>query len=92
MACLADNDATIALDPNEPLLIQVTALNLTSFCTTFVNYDRVVWLLRSLERTVRKSSSQLQVLHLCLIPMQTKPHGHGDVHAVLHSSGLLPEW
>ncbi|KAH9573986.1 hypothetical protein CY35_01G030700 [Sphagnum magellanicum] len=24
--------------------------------------------------------------------IQTKPHGHGDVHALLHSSGLLPKW
>ncbi|GKA85778.1 UDP-sugar pyrophosphorylase [Tanacetum coccineum] len=23
---------------------------------------------------------------------QTKPHGHGDVHALLYSSGLLKEW
>ncbi|XP_008798136.1 UDP-sugar pyrophosphorylase [Phoenix dactylifera] len=24
--------------------------------------------------------------------IQTKPHGHGDVHALLYSSGLLNEW
>ncbi|KAH9757247.1 UDP-sugar pyrophosphorylase [Citrus sinensis] len=24
--------------------------------------------------------------------IQTKPHGHGDVHALLYSSGLLKEW
>jgi hypothetical protein len=24
--------------------------------------------------------------------IQTKPHGHGDVHTLLHSSGLLPKW
>ena len=24
--------------------------------------------------------------------LQTKPHGHGDVHALLHSSGLLKRW
>ena len=24
--------------------------------------------------------------------VQTKPHGHGDVHALLHSSGLLKRW
>lgn len=24
--------------------------------------------------------------------VQTKPHGHGDVHALLHSSGLLRRW
>ena len=23
---------------------------------------------------------------------QTKPHGHGDVHALLHSSGLAKKW
>nr|KAJ0200149.1 hypothetical protein LSAT_V11C600310320 [Lactuca sativa] len=23
---------------------------------------------------------------------QTKPHGHGDVHSLLYSSGLLEEW
>ncbi|KAG0569063.1 hypothetical protein KC19_6G063000 [Ceratodon purpureus] len=44
VACLADNDARIALDPSDPYLIQ------------------------------------------------TKPHGHGDVHTVLHTSGLLPRW
>ncbi|KAL8193664.1 hypothetical protein R6Q57_026799 [Mikania cordata] len=44
VACLADNDARLALDPNN-------------------NYR-----------------------------IQTKPHGHGDVHALLYSSGLLKEW
>lgn len=24
--------------------------------------------------------------------LQTKPHGHGDVHALLHTSGLLKKW
>jgi UDP-sugar pyrophosphorylase len=24
--------------------------------------------------------------------VQTKPHGHGDVHALLHSSGLAKQW
>ena len=24
--------------------------------------------------------------------LQTKPHGHGDVHALLHTSGLLSKW
>ena len=24
--------------------------------------------------------------------IQTKPHGHGDVHALLHTSGLLKRW
>lgn len=24
--------------------------------------------------------------------LQTKPHGHGDVHALLHSSGLVRRW
>jgi len=23
---------------------------------------------------------------------QTKPHGHGDVHALLHASGLAKKW
>ncbi|KAJ0657276.1 putative nucleotidyltransferase [Helianthus annuus] len=44
VACLADNDARLALDPNNKYRIQ------------------------------------------------TKPHGHGDVHALLYSSGLLKEW
>nr|GEU99093.1 UDP-sugar pyrophosphorylase [Tanacetum cinerariifolium] len=44
VACLADNDARLALDPNNKYIIQ------------------------------------------------TKPHGHGDVHALLYSSGLLKEW
>lgn len=35
--------------------------------------------------------------HLCLDPsdpyaLQTKPHGHGDVHSLLHSSGLARKW
>lgn len=35
--------------------------------------------------------------HLALDPsdpyaIQTKPHGHGDVHALLHSSGLADAW
>lgn len=35
--------------------------------------------------------------HLALEPnnkyrIQTKPHGHGDVHSLLHSSGLLRKW
>ncbi|KAL6603544.1 hypothetical protein ACP70R_043905 [Stipagrostis hirtigluma subsp. patula] len=44
VACLADNDARLALDPNDKYKIQ------------------------------------------------TKPHGHGDVHALLYSSGLLEQW
>ena len=24
--------------------------------------------------------------------VQTKPHGHGDVHSLLYSSGLLKKW
>ncbi|KAJ7298571.1 hypothetical protein O6H91_Y540600 [Diphasiastrum complanatum] len=44
VACLADNDASLALDPSDAFLIQ------------------------------------------------TKPHGHGDVHALMFSSGLLPKW
>jgi UDP-sugar pyrophosphorylase len=27
-----------------------------------------------------------------LYSLQTKPHGHGDVHALLHTSGLLKKW
>ncbi|KAG1667267.1 hypothetical protein FOA52_012555 [Chlamydomonas sp. UWO 241] len=35
--------------------------------------------------------------HMALDPsdafvVQTKPHGHGDVHALLHSSGLAKKW
>ncbi|CAI5464578.1 unnamed protein product [Closterium sp. Yama58-4] len=44
VACVADNDAHLALDPKDPFLIQ------------------------------------------------TKPHGHGDVHMLLYQSGLLPSW
>jgi UDP-N-acetylglucosamine pyrophosphorylase len=44
VACLIDNDATLALEPSD------------SFA------------------------------------LQTKPHGHGDVHALLHSSGLAARW
>ncbi|XP_057540253.1 UDP-sugar pyrophosphorylase [Amaranthus tricolor] len=44
VACLADNDAKIAVDPNNKYRIQ------------------------------------------------TKPHGHGDVHSLLYSSGLLNQW
>jgi len=42
--CLADNNATLALDTKDPFTLQ------------------------------------------------TKPHGHGDVHSLLHSSGLLANW
>ncbi|KAI3716552.1 hypothetical protein L1987_67507 [Smallanthus sonchifolius] len=44
VACLADNDARLAIDPKNKYRIQ------------------------------------------------TKPHGHGDVHSLLYSSGLLKEW
>ena len=35
--------------------------------------------------------------HLALEPgdpfaVQTKPHGHGDVHALLHTTGLARTW
>jgi UDP-sugar pyrophosphorylase len=35
--------------------------------------------------------------HLALDPsdayaVQTKPHGHGDVHGLLHRSGLAQQW
>ncbi|KAI3679475.1 hypothetical protein L2E82_51386 [Cichorium intybus] len=43
VACLADNDASLAVDPHNKYI-------------------------------------------------QTKPHGHGDVHSILYSSGLLQEW
>jgi UDP-sugar pyrophosphorylase len=42
--CLIDNDAHLALDPNDPYAVQ------------------------------------------------TKPHGHGDVHGLLHRSGLAQQW
>jgi UDP-sugar pyrophosphorylase len=42
--CLADNNATLALDPKDPFRLM------------------------------------------------SKPHGHGDVHSLLHSSGLLAKW
>nr|XP_043638387.1 UDP-sugar pyrophosphorylase-like [Erigeron canadensis] len=44
VACLADNDARLAVDPKD------------------------------------------------IYKIQTKPHGHGDVHSLLYSSGLLREW
>lgn len=28
----------------------------------------------------------------CLYQVETKPHGHGDVHALLHSTGLAAKW
>ena len=35
--------------------------------------------------------------HLALVgddkyTIQTKPHGHGDVHMLLHTSGLAKKW
>jgi len=34
--------------------------------------------------------------HMALIPgkllIDTKPHGHGDVHTVLHQSGVIERW
>lgn len=42
--CLTDNDAHLALEPNDPFTLQ------------------------------------------------TKPHGHGDVHGLLHKSGLAQQW
>ncbi|KAJ8450334.1 hypothetical protein Cgig2_004791 [Carnegiea gigantea] len=53
VACLADNDAKLAVDPQNKYKIQ-----------TFL-----AWLF-----------------------VQTKPHGHGDVHSLLYSSGLLSKW
>ena len=44
VACLADGDARLAADPDDPFKVQ------------------------------------------------TKPHGHGDVHALLHKSGLAAQW
>ena len=32
------------------------------------------------------------MLIVCRPRPQTKPHGHGDVHALLHSSGLAAKW
>ena len=34
----------------------------------------------------------LRALIRDLPPLQTKPHGHGDVHPLLHQSGLLPKF
>ena len=44
VACLADNDGHLALEKDDPYVIQ------------------------------------------------QKPHGHGDVHALLHSTGLVKRW
>lgn len=44
MACLADGDARLALEKDDPFAVQ------------------------------------------------TKPHGHGDVHGLLHSTGLAKQW
>ena len=32
------------------------------------------------------------ISHLSPLYLQTKPHGHGDVHTLLHMSGLLPRF
>ena len=32
------------------------------------------------------------LLHAPASDVQTKPHGHGDVHTLLHASGLLPRF
>ena len=44
VACLADSEARIALEKDDPFVVE------------------------------------------------TKPHGHGDIHSLIHSSGLLPKW
>lgn len=58
---------------------------------------------RKKERT-RSDLAQVQVAcladaegHLALekedpFTLQTKPHGHGDVHVLLHTSGLAKKW
>mmetsp|Transcript_37345 Transcript_37345/g.89822 ORF Transcript_37345/g.89822 Transcript_37345/m.89822 type:complete len:602 (-) Transcript_37345:268-2073(-) len=41
--------------------------------------------------TIADSEGSL-VLDASGYQLQTKPHGHGDVHALLHQSGLVPRW
>lgn len=58
--------------------------------------------LKGLQRVTCGSGLQVACLmdndaHLALderdpYSLQTKPHGHGDVHALLHSSGLVDQW
>lgn len=38
------------------------------------------------------NNAKLSVDPLNKYRIQTKPHGHGDVHSLLYSSGLLKEW
>lgn len=82
VACLIDNDAHLALEQNNKYRIQV------GFCILSWSWKHV-W---------RQSIfwwfwiQFYNFFPAYLMSLQTKPHGHGDVHALLYSSGLLKQW
>ena len=58
---------------------------------------RVLWVQITLIKQEKVACLTDNDAHLALEPsdpytIQTKPHGHGDVHALLHSSGLAAQW
>ena len=83
VACLADNDARLALDPNDKYKIQVENFHTRINNIVFKTYIAIL-LLRLLSLST--------FLTLSFVTWQTKPHGHGDVHSLLYSSGLLEQW
>ncbi|XP_002973847.2 UDP-sugar pyrophosphorylase 1 isoform X2 [Selaginella moellendorffii] len=51
---------------------------------TLLKQEKVACLADNFARLARNPSDKYSI--------QTKPHGHGDVHAVLYSSGILSRW
>lgn len=51
---------------------------------TLIKQDKVACFIDNEARFALEAHNKYQ--------LQTKPHGHGDVHVLLHSSGLLNKW
>jgi len=52
--------------------------------------DQIFWLKQ--EKVVAVEDNDVRFARDGLYDVQTKPHGHGDIHALMHSTGTAKQW
>ncbi|GBG63393.1 hypothetical protein CBR_g38016 [Chara braunii] len=54
--------------------------------------DQVILLKQEKVACLEDNDARMALEPSNMFAIQTKPHGHGDVHRLLYTSGLLPKW